>query len=148
MDTSAFRPPESPRVTTNKAIEEFNEAKAAGVVTRPVVLGPVSFLVLSKAAKEAKPSFHPISLLTKLILVYKQPLGNLKAAGATGAEWVQVDEPILVLNAAETSEEFSAAYSELVPVSPKIMLTTYYDRHRLEPQVRHQALRRWSPHRP
>ena len=58
--------------------------------------------------------------------MYKQLLSNLKAAGA---ESVQVDEPILVLDIAETLEkEFSAAYSELVPVSPKIVLTTYYGR--------------------
>lgn len=114
------------KLVFNKAIEEFNEAKAAGITTRPVVLGPVSFLFLGKASKDAKPGFQPISLLPKLIPIYKQLLSSLKAAGA---EWVQVDEPILVLDAAATLEkEFSAAYTELVPVSPKIMLTTYYGR--------------------
>ncbi|THH02775.1 hypothetical protein EW026_g157 [Hermanssonia centrifuga] len=92
----------------NKAVEEFNEAKAAGVSTRPVVLGP------------------PITLLPKLLPIYKQLLGDLKAAGA---EWVQVDEPFLVLDAASNLEkQFAIAYSELAPVSPKILLTTYYGR--------------------
>lgn len=110
----------------NKAAEEFKEAKAAGVATRPVVLGPVSFLLLGKAAKEAKPGFQPISLLPKLLPIYKQLLGDLKAAGA---EWVQVDEPILVLDAAGNYEkQFATAYAELAPVSPKILLTTYYGR--------------------
>ena len=110
----------------NKAVEEFKEAQAAGVATRPVVLGPVSFLVLGKAAKEAQPGFQPISLLPKLLPIYKQLLGDLKAAGA---EWVQVDEPILVLDAAANHESaFQTAYSQLVPVSPSIMLTTYYGR--------------------
>ncbi|PSR90692.1 hypothetical protein PHLCEN_2v4841 [Hermanssonia centrifuga] len=110
----------------NKAVEEFNEAKAAGVSTRPVVLGPVSFLALGKAAKEAKPGFQPITLLPKLLPIYKQLLGDLKAAGA---EWVQVDEPFLVLDAASNLEkQFAIAYSELAPVSPKILLTTYYGR--------------------
>ncbi|GJE84180.1 5-methyltetrahydropteroyltriglutamate-homocysteine S-methyltransferase [Phanerochaete sordida] len=110
----------------NKAVEEFKEAKAAGVATRPVVLGPVSFLVLGKAAKEAKPGFQPISLLPKLLPVYKQLLSELKAAGA---QWVQVDEPILVLDvAANHISAFQDAYSQLVPVAPSIMLATYYGR--------------------
>ncbi|KAF7793662.1 hypothetical protein EIP86_004777 [Pleurotus ostreatoroseus] len=114
------------KLVFNKAIEEYSEAKAAGVVTRPVVLGPVSFLALGKASKDAKPGFQPISLLPKLIPIYKQLLSSLKT---DGAEWVQIDEPILVLDTAATLEkEFSAAYTELVPVSPKIMLTTYYGR--------------------
>ncbi|KAL0949444.1 hypothetical protein HGRIS_009499 [Hohenbuehelia grisea] len=110
----------------NKAVEEFKEAKDAGVTTRPVVLGPVSFLVLGKASKDAKPGFQPVSLLPKLIPVYKNLLGDLKAAGA---EWVQVDEPILVQDKSATLEkEFTSAYEELVPVAPKIMLTTYFSR--------------------
>jgi 5-methyltetrahydropteroyltriglutamate--homocysteine methyltransferase len=110
----------------NKAVEEFKEAQAAGIATRPVVLGPISFLVLGKAAKEAKPGFQPISLLSKLLPVYKQLLGDLKAAGA---EWVQVDEPVLVLDVAANHEAaFQTAYSQLVPVSPSILLTTFYGR--------------------
>ena len=110
----------------NKAVEEFKEAQAAGVATRPVVLGPISFLVLGKAAKEAKPGFQPISLLPKLLPVYKQLLSELKAAGA---EWVQVDEPILVLDAAANhAAAFQTAYNQIVPVAPFILLTTYYGR--------------------
>lgn len=110
----------------NKAVEEFKEAKAVGVATRPVVLGPVSFLVLGKAAKEARAAFQPITLLSKLLPLYKQLLGDLKAAGA---DWVQVDEPILVLDAAGNYEkQFAFAYAELVPVAPKILLATYYGR--------------------
>ena len=114
------------KLNFNKAVEEYNEAKAAGVETRPVVLGPVSFLILSKLSKEAKIGFQPISLLPKLLLVYKQLLGDLKAAGA---EWVQIDEPILVLDtAANLEKQYVTAYTELAQVSPKIMLTTYFSR--------------------
>ncbi|EKM80147.1 hypothetical protein AGABI1DRAFT_113354 [Agaricus bisporus var. burnettii JB137-S8] len=110
----------------NKALEEFKEAKEAGITTRPVVLGPVSFLVLGKSAKSAQPGFRPISLLPKLIPVYKQLLSELKAAGA---EWVQIDEPILALDSAAALEkEYTASFTELAPVSPKIMLTTYFSR--------------------
>jgi 5-methyltetrahydropteroyltriglutamate--homocysteine methyltransferase len=114
------------KLNFNKAVEEFNEAKAAGIQTRPVVLGPVSYLALSKAAKEAKPGFQPISLLPRILPIYKQLLADLKSAGA---EWVQVDEPILVLDSAALLEkQFNAAYAELAPVAPKIMLTTYFGR--------------------
>ncbi|KAK0468222.1 cobalamin-independent synthase [Desarmillaria tabescens] len=110
----------------NKALEEYQEAKVAGVTTRPVVLGPISFLVLGKASKEAKPGFQAISLLPKLLPVYKTLLADLKAAGV---EWVQIDEPVLVLDvAANLEKQFASAYAELAPVSPKIMLTTYFSR--------------------
>ncbi|TFK43426.1 cobalamin-independent synthase [Crucibulum laeve] len=114
------------KLNFNKALEEFKEAQAAGITTRPVVLGPVSFLVLGKPAKDAKPGFQPISLLPKLLPVYKTLLADLKAAGA---EWVQVDEPVLVLDSAASLEkEFASAYAELAPVAPKILLTTYFAR--------------------
>lgn len=114
------------KLNFNKFAEEFNEAKAIGIITRPVVLGPVSFLALSKAAKEAEPGFEPISVLDKLIPIYKQLLADLKSVGA---ESVQIDEPILVLDSAALLEkEFAAAYTALAPVSPKIYLTTYYGR--------------------
>ncbi|KAJ7638952.1 cobalamin-independent synthase [Roridomyces roridus] len=114
------------KLNFNKAVEEYQEAKAAGVTTRPVVLGPVSFLVLSKAAKGAQAGFQPISLLHKLLPVYKTLLADLKAAGA---EWVQIDEPVLVLDSAAALEkEFATAYETLEPVSPKILLATYFSR--------------------
>ncbi|KAI0702871.1 cobalamin-independent methionine synthase [Cytidiella melzeri] len=110
----------------NKAVEEFKEAQAVGVTTRPVVLGPVTFLALGKAGKEAPSTFQPISLLPKLLPVYKQLLGDLKTAGA---EWVQIDEPILALDVASNYEkEFAAAYAELVAVAPKIIIATYFGR--------------------
>lgn len=114
------------KLNFNKAVEEFKEAQAVGITTRPVVLGPISFLILGKASKEAKPGFQPITLLPKLIPLYETLLADLKAAGA---EWVQVDEPILVLDAAANLESsFSSAYSALAKVAPKILLTTYFAR--------------------
>ncbi|PPQ77671.1 hypothetical protein CVT25_011106 [Psilocybe cyanescens] len=114
------------KLNFNKAVEEFKEAQAAGITTRPVVLGPISFLVLGKASKDAKPGFQPISLLPKLLPIYETLLGDLKAAGA---DWVQVDEPVLVLDSASTLEsQFATAYTALSKVSPKILLTTYFSR--------------------
>ena len=114
------------KLNFNKAIEEYKEAQALGIKTRPVVLGPVSFLALGKASKDAKPNFQPLSLLPNLLPVYKQLLADLKAAGA---DWVQLDEPILVLDkAAGYEKEYTSAYTELSPVAPKILLTTYFGR--------------------
>lgn len=114
------------KLVYNKALKEYSEAKAIGITTRPVVLGPVSYLVLGKAAKEASPDFQPISLLSKILPVYKQLLSELKAAGVDS---VQIDEPILVLDkAADLAKEYADAYAELVPVAPKLMLTTYFAR--------------------
>jgi len=114
------------KLNFNKAVEEFKEGQAAGVTTRPVVLGPISFLILGKASKEAKPGFQPITLLPKLIPLYETLLTDLKAAGA---EWVQVDEPVLVLDSAANLESsFTSAYTALAKVAPKILLTTYFAR--------------------
>ncbi|KAG8918662.1 methionine-synthesizing 5- methyltetrahydropteroyltriglutamate--homocysteine methyltransferase, partial [Tulasnella sp. 417] len=114
------------KLVYNKALNEYKEAKAAGINTRPVVLGPVSFLVLGKPSRSAQAGFQPISLLPKLIPLYEQLLKELKDAGA---DWVQVDEPILVLDkAAELGPEFTQAYTKLAAVAPKILLTTYFGR--------------------
>ncbi|KAI5124946.1 hypothetical protein M0805_007373 [Coniferiporia weirii] len=114
------------KLNFNKAVEEYNEAKAEGVITRPVVLGPISYLVLAKAGRDASAGFKPISLLEKLLPVYKQLLTELKASGA---EWVQIDEPVLVMDvAAGLAKEYATAYNALAQVSPKIILATYYGR--------------------
>jgi 5-methyltetrahydropteroyltriglutamate--homocysteine methyltransferase len=114
------------KLNFNKAVQEFKEAKALGITTRPVILGPVSYLVLGKPAKEAGAGFKPISLLPKLLPVYKTLLTELKAAGA---EWVQIDEPILVLDPSSALEkEFTSAYTELASVAPQILLATYFGR--------------------
>ncbi|KAG8713661.1 methionine-synthesizing 5- methyltetrahydropteroyltriglutamate--homocysteine methyltransferase [Ceratobasidium sp. 394] len=110
----------------NKALAEYKEAKAAGVETRPVLLGPLSFLILGKNAKEAKSDFDRISLLPKLLPVYEQVLSELKAEGA---EWVQVDEPVLVLDIAEKhAKDFATAYEALSRTGIKVLLTTYFGR--------------------
>ena len=86
----------------------------------------MSFLALGKASKDASPGFQPLSLLSKLLPVYKQLLADLKTAGAG---WVQIDEPVLVLDkAAGYEKEYTNAYSELSAVAPKILLTTYFGR--------------------
>jgi len=74
-------------------LAEFDEAKAAGFLTRPVIVGPVTFLLLAKAADGAPEGFRPIDRLDDLVPVYAELLSALQAAGAA---WVQLDEPALV----------------------------------------------------
>jgi 5-methyltetrahydropteroyltriglutamate--homocysteine methyltransferase len=114
------------KLNFNKALAEYTEAEKAGFQTRPVILGPISYLVLGKAARDAPAGFQTISLLPKLLPLYTQLLSQLKQAGV---EWVQVDEPILVLDSAVNFQtQFAQAYAELEKVAPKILLTTYFGR--------------------
>ncbi|KAM1000242.1 hypothetical protein ACFX2A_007010 [Malus domestica] len=96
---------------SHKAVDEFKEAKALGVDTIPVLIGPVSYLLLSKPARGIEQSFSPLSLLRYILPVYKEVMAELRAAGAT---WVQFDEPTLVLDLdANQLEAFTHTYSEL-----------------------------------
>ncbi|CAN6691917.1 unnamed protein product [Malus baccata var. baccata] len=96
---------------SHKAVDEFKEAKALGVDTIPVLIGPVSYLLLSKPARGVEQSFSPLSLLRYILPVYKEVMAELRAAGAT---WVQFDEPTLVLDLdANQLEAFTHTYSEL-----------------------------------
>ncbi|KAI3404820.1 MET6 [Candida oxycetoniae] len=107
-----------------KPVDEFNEAKALGIKTRPVLLGPVSYLYLGKADKDSL-DLDPISLLPKLLPVYQELLAKLKDAGA---EEVQIDEPVLVLDLPESVQsKFKQAYDSLATAeAPKLILTTYF----------------------
>ena len=108
-----------------KPVREFLEAKEAGIITRPVLLGPVSFLALGKADRGQK--VEPISLLDKLVPVYVELLEKLKNAGA---ETVQIDEPSLVFDLpSNVKEAFKPAYEKLSNSNaslPKLVLATYF----------------------
>lgn len=113
-------------LTSNpKAVAEYVEAKEAGINTRPVLLGPVSFLHLGKADRGQ--SVEPIDLLEKLLPVYVELLTKLKEAGA---ETVQIDEPVLVFDLpAKTKAAFKPAYEKFASVAakiPQLVFTTYF----------------------
>ncbi len=119
-----FEPGQTFHLASTKITDEFQEAKALGLSAKPVLVGPVSFLLLGKA-RGAR--FDRLELLDGLLGVYAEVLGRLAAAGAT---WVQIDEPALVLD--RTPEERSAfwtAYRVLSEQAPglKLLLTTYFD---------------------
>lgn len=112
------------RLTSMKPVSEFRGAKAAGIVTRPVLVGPVTFLLQGKSKD---PTVTPLSLLDGLLPVYEQVLGAL---AAEGAEWVQIDEPCLVLDLPkEAHEAYKKAYARLAAAAPKLKLlvATYFE---------------------
>ena len=86
-------------LASERLVEQVAEAKAAGYTTRPVIVGPVTLLLLSKPADGVDAAFQPLSKLEQLLPVYSELLGRLAAAGA---EWVQFDEPGLVSESIET----------------------------------------------
>lgn len=109
------------RLGALKPVEEFLEAKALGIQTRPVLLGPVTWLSLGKA-KDA--GIDPLALLPAILPIYAEVLRRLRDAGA---DWVQIDEPILVtdLSGAQRAA-LRTACAELAGIGPKIMLASYF----------------------
>ena len=102
---------------------EYLQARSHGIETRPVLLGPLSFLLLSKSAAH---KFSPLTLLDPLLDAYEELLVKLHAAGA---QWVQLDEP--VLSAHRTGEELDAlrhAYRRLGLLlrRPAMLVSTYF----------------------
>ncbi|UFS70424.1 5-methyltetrahydropteroyltriglutamate--homocysteine S-methyltransferase [Geomonas sp. RF6] len=111
-------------VQSSKALDEFLEAKALGMNAKPVLLGPVSYLMLGK---EKEGGFHRLQLLERLLPVYAELMRDLFEAGA---EFVQVDEPFLSLDLEENVvEAYRTAYRELKRGVPgiRIILTSYFD---------------------
>jgi 5-methyltetrahydropteroyltriglutamate--homocysteine methyltransferase len=104
-------------------IGEFVEALKEGIHAKPVILGPVSYLLLGK---EKEAGFHRISLLKTLLPVYADILNSLQKAGAT---CVQVDEPCLALDLEEPAKQaFGEAYRCFAQECPgiKILLASYF----------------------
>lgn len=106
-----------------KPVVEFLEAKSLGIQTRPVLLGPISFLLLGKTKESG---FDPLLLLDRLLPVYEDILRRL---AEVGADWIQIDEPMLALDVGEeTKRAFTASYEKLSHVSSglRILLATYF----------------------
>ncbi|MFI5754982.1 5-methyltetrahydropteroyltriglutamate--homocysteine S-methyltransferase [Streptomyces sp. NPDC051569] len=111
-----------------KQVGELTEALTLGHTARPVLVGPVTYLLLAKPAPGVAADFAPLTLLDRLLPVYAEVLADLRAAGA---EWVQLDEPALVQD--RTSAELDAAaraYRDLGCLSdrPKLLVASYFDR--------------------
>ncbi|GAA0630951.1 5-methyltetrahydropteroyltriglutamate--homocysteine S-methyltransferase [Kutzneria viridogrisea] len=107
----------------DKPVQEFTEALAQGVHTRPVLVGPATFLLLSKGTE---PGFAPITLIDQLVDRYAELLGKLADAGA---EWVQLDEHAYAADRGEAElEALRRAYDKLGKLAnrPRLLVAGGY----------------------
>lgn len=106
-----------------KFLEDFLEARDVGLITKPVITGPVSFLL---SGKEKQADFDRIDLLENLLKIYIEMISLLKSHGV---EWIQFDEPFLVTDLSQKQKlAFSHAYSVIRKEFPelKFILATYF----------------------
>ncbi|MFJ7298869.1 5-methyltetrahydropteroyltriglutamate--homocysteine S-methyltransferase [Streptomyces sp. NPDC099088] len=113
---------------SSKQVAELEEALGLGLSARPVLVGPITYLLLAKPAPGVSADFDPLTLLDRLLPVYTEVLADLRAAGAP---WVQLDEPALVqdrthaeLNAAERAYRVLGARTD----RPQLLVASYFDR--------------------
>ncbi|MDQ1553479.1 MAG: 5-methyltetrahydropteroyltriglutamate--homocysteine methyltransferase, partial [Microbacteriaceae bacterium] len=115
---------------SDRLVREVAEATTTGFRTRPVIVGPVTFLLLSKPSESAPSDYRPLDRLDDLLPVYAELLGALTAVGA---EWVQFDEPALVSESIEVPRDVvlaatRRAYELLgaVPARPQLFVAAPY----------------------
>ncbi|MDQ7131312.1 5-methyltetrahydropteroyltriglutamate--homocysteine S-methyltransferase [Mammaliicoccus sciuri] len=113
----------SPQLNNNVLLEKFNFSKEVGVTSHPVILGPVTYVALSKGGDQ---SFD--EKVRTLLPLYKEVFEQLTNAGA---EYIQVDEPILVTDGAadlqDITKEAYEFFNEAAPAA-KLVLQTYFER--------------------
>ena len=117
------------RFADDTITRRFTDAREWGYVTRPVLVGPVTYLALAKA-DPATPDFDPLTRIDEAVAAYEEALASLHAAGAP---WVQLDEPALTSDNLSRSRtelgELAARVYERLAASqnrPQILLTTPY----------------------
>jgi 5-methyltetrahydropteroyltriglutamate--homocysteine methyltransferase len=111
------------RLASMKVFDEFEAAKELGILTKPVLIGPVSFLLLGKTHQE---SFHPLELLDALLPVYREVIAGL---AERGAEWIQLDEPCFVQDRGDRERAaLEQAYGDLATSrgEARLLVQTYF----------------------
>ncbi len=105
---------------SSRLLQQINEAKNEGLTSKPVIIGPVTYLYLGKEKDQS----NKLDLLDDLLKVYAQLFNELEQAGI---EWLQIDEPILVTElSSEWQHALRNAYFQLKSGSLKLLLTTYF----------------------
>ncbi|ADL54937.1 5-methyltetrahydropteroyltriglutamate--homocysteine S-methyltransferase [Gallionella capsiferriformans] len=108
------------KLDASRLLEQLAEATAQGVNTKPVIIGPVTYLWLGKAKDDSS----KLALLERLLPAYAELLEKL---AVQGAEWVQIDEPVLVTELdADWQHAFNFAYHHLKSSRVKLLLATYF----------------------
>jgi 5-methyltetrahydropteroyltriglutamate--homocysteine methyltransferase len=117
------------KLNSTKPFDEFSEAKEQGIVTKPVLIGPYTFLKLARSPQAEELELDG-GLIDAVAGAYAQ---IVRKFAALGAQWIQIDEPYLVLDKTEGDEElFKALYSVILPAKDgtedgiKILLNTYF----------------------
>ncbi|MVZ62426.1 5-methyltetrahydropteroyltriglutamate--homocysteine S-methyltransferase [Sphingobacterium humi] len=112
------------KLTSEKFLSEYNEAKAFGIETKPVIIGPISYLLLGK---EKEAGFNRIDLIDNLLPVYEEILAKLAAAGA---QYVQIDEPYLALDIDDATRAlYGKVFEKLAAAAQqtKLVVATYFE---------------------
>lgn len=110
-------------LSSSRLLDHITQARALGITTRPVLLGPISFLMLSRYLGKSGSS---LDLLPNLLAVYAELLAGLEKASV---EWAQIDEPVLGLDLDATQRSaFGRTYQVLREAAPsvRVALTTYF----------------------
>ncbi|MEX0739128.1 MAG: 5-methyltetrahydropteroyltriglutamate--homocysteine S-methyltransferase [Pseudohongiella sp.] len=116
-----FSPQQTFALEWRQIIDETREAVALGHAAKPVLVGPVTYLWLGKGTS---PDFDRLTLLPALLKAYQ---ALLRALSDAGAQWVQIDEPILSLDlSAKWQRAFDKAYNQLQSCPVKILLANYF----------------------
>ena len=113
-------------LASTKPLDEFLEAKALGIHTRPVLLGPISLALLSRVDRSGADRDTIAGVVERLVPVYVELLGRLERAGA---DWVQIDEPTLALDLSPAAlDTLALAYERLGRLSSRlrILLASYF----------------------
>ncbi|MCL4156451.1 UNVERIFIED_CONTAM: hypothetical protein GTU68_031114, partial [Idotea baltica] len=112
------------KLFSSKIVDEYKEALALGIKTKPVLIGPVTYLLLGK---EKETGFHRLELLDKLFPVYFEILAQLQEQGVA---YIQFDEPCLALNLNQKEQKaIDKVYREIAEKFPelKIIVTNYFE---------------------
>lgn len=112
------------KLTSEKFLNEYNEAKSLGIETKPVLIGPITYLLLGK---EKEAGFSRIDLIDNLLPVYEEILTKLAAAGA---QYVQIDEPYLALDIDDATRAlYGSVFAKLAAAAPsvKLIVATYFE---------------------
>jgi len=112
------------KLTSEKFLNEYNEAKSLGVETKPVLIGPITYLLVGKEKEEG---FNRIDLIDRLLPVYEEILGKLADAGA---QYVQIDEPFLALDIDDATRAlYGKVFEKLAAAAKgiKLIVATYFE---------------------
>ncbi|MFR3615850.1 MAG: 5-methyltetrahydropteroyltriglutamate--homocysteine S-methyltransferase [Bifidobacterium sp.] len=114
------------KLNSTKPFDEFNEAKALGITTKPVFIGPYTFLKLARNP-QAEELEYDKGLINAVAAVYAEVVAKF---AELGAEWIQIDEPYLVLDKEPGDVElFKSLYAKILPARDgkiKVLLNTYF----------------------